>query len=81
MLFEPFTQKQHPPSFVLISRGINPVYHPQDDLTDRLGGVDKVAELTGRSKRMVRGEDGKFRFLTRATDVAIDMVRSLNPVP
>lgn len=65
----------------LISSGMNPVYPPQDDLIDRLGGVDKVAELTGRSKRMVRGEDGKFRFLTRATNVPIDMVRSLHPVP
>ena len=47
----------------------------QDDLTERLGGVDKVAEMSGRNKRMVAGADGRYRHLSRATDVPLDMVR------
>ena len=52
----------------------------QDDLIERLGGVDEVAELTGRKKRMVKGRDGRFQFLPRATDGPIDTVRP-NPKP
>ena len=47
----------------------------QDDLIERLGGVDKVAEMSGRNKRMVAGSDGRYRHLSRATDVPLDMVR------
>jgi len=47
----------------------------QDDLIDRLGGVDKVAELTGRRRRMVRDPDnGQFYYLPRAQDMPLDKV-------
>ena len=48
----------------------------QDELIDLLGGADNVAELTGRKSRMVRGKDGKLRFLSRAShNVPLDQVR------
>lgn len=66
---------------MLESDSLTPILWLQDDLIERLGGVDKVAELTGRKKRLVRGEDGKVRFLSRATDGPIDTVRALSPKP
>ncbi|CAL8469508.1 g9049 [Coccomyxa elongata] len=49
--------------------------NPLDDLIDRLGGVDKVAELTGRRKRMVRDPDaGTFHYKARAQDMPLDKV-------
>ena len=38
--------------------------NPLDDIIDRLGGPDKVAELSGRTGRMLAevGEDGKTRY-------------------
>ena len=47
----------------------------QDDLIERLGGVDAVAELTGRRKRMVRDpRSGQYHYRTRAQDCPIDQV-------
>ena len=47
----------------------------QDDLIDRLGGPDKVAELTGRRKRMVRDADaGTFHYKARAQDMPLNEV-------
>lgn len=47
----------------------------QDDLIERLGGVSKVAELTGRRKRMVSDPDtGKFHYVSRGQDVPLDKV-------
>ena len=54
----------------------------QDDLIDRLGGVDKVAELTGRRKRMVRDPDaGTFHYKARAQDMPLDKVCTSAPFP
>jgi hypothetical protein len=39
--------------------------NPLDDLIDRLGGQDIVAELTGRSGRILRNKDGTFGFFKR----------------
>jgi hypothetical protein len=43
--------------------------NPLDDLIDRLGGVDQVAEMTGRSGRIVRDNSGKnFVYSKRVID-------------
>ena len=40
--------------------------NPLDDLIDRLGGVDNVAEMTGRSGRVLRdGKSGIYRYVKR----------------
>jgi len=58
------------------SDGVPSVPTMQDELIDLLGGADNVAELTGRKSRMVRGKDGKIRFLSRAShNVPLDQVR------
>lgn len=38
----------------------------QDELIERLGGPDKVAEMSGRKKRMVKQPDGQYKYLSRA---------------
>ena len=38
---------------------------PLDDLIDRLGGVENVAEMTGRSGRVIRMNTGQFKFVKR----------------
>lgn len=40
--------------------------NPLDLLIDTLGGPDAVAEMTGRSKRLLRDEGGKLRLQSRA---------------
>ena len=39
--------------------------NPLDDLIDRLGGVDNVAEMTGRTGRILRQKNGKYRYMKR----------------
>ena len=39
--------------------------NPLDDLIDRLGGVDNVAEMTGRAGRILRQKNGKYRYIKR----------------
>lgn len=39
--------------------------NPLDDLIDRLGGVDNVAEMTGRSGRILRNKNGQYRYVKR----------------
>ena len=47
----------------------------QDDLINCLGGVDKVAELTGRRKRMVYDEKtGSYHYRARFDKVPMDQV-------
>jgi len=47
----------------------------QDDLINRLGGVEKVAELTGRRKRMVCDEKtGSYHYRARFDKVPMDQV-------
>lgn len=43
-----------------------------DLLIDRFGGPDAVAEMTGRSNRVVRGRDGKLRLEARHSDSKLD---------
>jgi len=39
--------------------------NPLDDLIDRLGGVDQVAEMTGRSGQIVRAGENEYKFVKR----------------
>ncbi|KAL9178650.1 hypothetical protein ACHAXT_001988 [Thalassiosira profunda] len=39
--------------------------NPLDDIIDRLGGVDNVAEMTGRSGRILRDKEGKYKYTRR----------------
>jgi hypothetical protein len=48
--------------------------NPLDDLIDRLGGGDAVAELTGRKERPVKGSDGKVTMERRRPDVGKSQV-------
>lgn len=39
--------------------------NPLDDIIDRLGGVENVAEMTGRTGRVLRTKSGKYKFVKR----------------
>lgn len=53
---------------MLLERAKNLVLpkNPLDDLIDRLGGADNVAEMTGRNKRMERDTaSGGYKYVKR----------------
>lgn len=59
--------------------GLTRILKVQDDLIKRLGGVDKVAELTGRRKRMVYDPDtNSYHYRARFDKVPMDQVLRLN---
>ncbi|XP_004509999.1 protein FORGETTER 1-like isoform X1 [Cicer arietinum] len=59
-----------------IIRSLDLPNNPLDDITDQLGGPDKVAEITGRRGMLVRGPTGKgVTYQARNTkDVTMEMV-------
>ncbi|KAI9116321.1 hypothetical protein K1719_012488 [Acacia pycnantha] len=59
-----------------IIRSLDLPNNPLDDITDQLGGPDKVAEITGRKGMLVRAPSGKgVTYQARNTkDVTMEMV-------
>ena len=39
--------------------------NPLDEIIDRLGGVENVAEMTGRSGRILRNKSGNYKYVKR----------------
>ncbi len=49
----------------------------QDELIERLGGVDAVAEMSGRKRRMVKQPNGVYKYCLRSGgDVHLDKVHT-----
>ena len=46
-------------------RSLNLPPNPLDDIIDRLGGVENVAEMTGRTGRVLRSKSGKYKYVKR----------------
>lgn len=47
----------------------------QDELIERLGGVDAVAEMSGRKRRIVKQPNGSYKYCLRSSgDVALEKV-------
>lgn len=48
----------------------------QDELIERLGGVEAVAEMSGRKRRMVKQPNGTYKYCLRSSgDVALEKVQ------
>ena len=48
----------------------------QDELIERLGGVDAVAEMSGRRRRMVKQPNGTYKYCVRSSgEGGLDKVR------
>ena len=54
------------------------LYSPLDELIDLLGGVDKVAEMTGRHARIVRQANGKLLYELRDSRGSGSSLESVN---
>ncbi|DBA72580.1 TPA: hypothetical protein ACH3X2_010333 [Trebouxia sp. C0005] len=49
--------------------------NPLDELIERLGGVDAVAEMSGRKRRMVKQPNGVYKYCLRSgRDIHLDKV-------
>ena len=47
----------------------------QDELIERLGGVDAVAEMSGRKRRMVKQPNGTCKYCLRSSaEASLDRV-------
>ena len=47
----------------------------QDELIERLGGVDAVAEMSGRKRRMVKQPNGSYKYCSRSSgEIALEKV-------
>ena len=47
----------------------------QDELIERLGGVDAVAEMSGRKRRMVKQPNGSYKYCLRSSgEVTLEKV-------
>jgi len=47
----------------------------QDELIERLGGVDAVAEMSGRKRRMVKQPNGVYKYCLRSGgDIPLEKV-------
>ena len=47
----------------------------QDELIERLGGVDAVAEMSGRKRRMVKQPNGSYKYCLRSSgEIALEKV-------
>eukprot|EP00798_Chlamydomonas_sp_ICE-L_P014789 gene14789-20839_t len=70
-----FVGKHIPPdeSKALLQRieDLNLPSAPLDDLIDLLGGPTRVAEMTGRKHRMIKQDDGTYKYVSRAKDEGI----------
>ncbi len=62
---------------VSVGQTIGDAHVMQDELIERLGGVDAVAEMSGRKRRMVKQPNGTYKYCLRSSgDIALEKVCS-----